>query len=232
MAGNETFSSAMASATNYKRWQIDLFRPYFGAALLEVGLGDGGLIDLLPRHERYYGLDIDAALLADAEARNPRAKYLRGDIGDPAVVPALDSAEVDTVLCFNVLEHISDDRAAVRNMADILRPGGHLLLLVPAFQALFNDLDRLAGHLRRYNVPALRRLIPENFEIARLDYVNPLGGLGWWLNRWVRHRSLESAKTTRQVLFFDRVVLPVSRALTPVTRRVFGQSVICAARKP
>ena len=99
--------------------------------------------------------------------------------------------KVRTIVCLNVIEHIEDDGKAVTNLARALQPGGHLLIIVPALELLFNDLDRLAGHHRRYSRSLLRsRLTEAGLEIVRCDYFNSIGGLGWLANRALRHGSL------------------------------------------
>jgi SAM-dependent methyltransferase len=138
---------------------------------------------------------------------------------------------IDTVFCANVLEHVPDHQTAVRNMVEIVQPGGHVLLFVPAFRWLYNDLDRLAGHQRRYMMQDLVRLAPPNAKIRRLEYFNPAAVLPWWLNGRVTHRSLETPLVNSQVAFFDRYVLPISRAVTPLTRKWFGQSIVCVLRR-
>ncbi len=221
----------MRDAVNYTRWLVDTFRDYFGESVLEVGIGHGGYYRCFPPVARYLGLDVDPELIDQARRAHPQGEYLTASITDPALPERLQPYGIDTVLCCNVLEHIADDRAAVRIMIELLPPGGHLLLFVPALQALYTDLDRLAGHHRRYTRDQIRSLVDDRSTILRLDYFNPVGGLGWWLNRLLRHRSLEDQAVARQVLFFDRVLLPVSRLINPLTAKVFGQSVVCVARK-
>lgn len=228
--GDATFSSAMAAAGNYRRWQVDIFRPWLGESVLEVGIGDGGFRDLLGARE-YVGLDLDAELIERARASRTGGDYVQADIEDPALPEALGGRRFDSVLCVNVLEHVPDDAAAVRNLAALLRPGGHLLLFVPAHPALYTEMDRLAGHHRRYRLAAVRALLPEGVDPVRLYYLNPVGALGWWANKLARPSSLEDRQVRGQVMLFDRVALPVSRLLTPLTRRLFGQSVVCVARK-
>jgi hypothetical protein len=82
-------------------------------------------------------------------------------------------------------------------------------------------------------VPEVRALLQRaGAEVLMVEYFNPVGGVGWWLNRFLPHRSLESRQVQGQVQLFDRYVLPVSRTVNPVTHRFFGQSVIAAGRKP
>ena len=73
--------------------------------------------------------------------------------------------------------------------------------------------------------------MPTGYRTVRLGYVNPIGAVGWWANRFRRHRSLEDRGVRWQVILFDRLALPLSRLLTPLTRRLFGQSVAAVVRK-
>ncbi|MEW6267163.1 MAG: class I SAM-dependent methyltransferase [Thermodesulfobacteriota bacterium] len=231
-SGAQTYSQAIVEAKNYARWVLSSFSPYWGRRLLEVGLGHGGFRELLPPDRSYIGLDLDPEIIARARARHPDDLYFQADAADPASLERLQGLNIDTVLCCNVLEHIPDDRAAVVNLLALLPPGGHLLLFVPACQALFGELDRLAGHLRRYSTRSLAALAPaESGRMVVLRYFNPLGGLGWWLNGFSKPLSLDDESVNRRIRFFDRFVLPWSRALDPLTRSFFGQSIVGVVEK-
>jgi len=228
-----TFSPAMSEATNYYRWIIDRFRPFIGKQVLEVGVGCGQILPYLPVDTSYYGVDIDADLLRNLEQDDDsRCRFILADVQGEDFVDRTAGIAVDTVVCFNVLEHLDDDARAISNLLNTLRPGGYLLIFVPAFPGLFNDLDRLAGHRRRYTLSGLEALVPEALcEIVQLCYFNPLGWLGWLLNRWARHQSLDAVGVSHQIHFFDRYILPLSRIVDPLTRRFVGQSAICIIRK-
>ena len=117
-------------------------------------------------------------------------------------------------------------------MANALSTGGHLLILVPALQQLYGDLDRLAGHYRRYHKSSMLKACGgAPIEILKLCYFNPIGGLAWWVNSLARHESLDDGAVNAQIRIFDKYVLPASRLIDPLTREFFGQSLICIARK-
>lgn len=228
--GIDTFSSSMGQASRYNRWILASVQPYLGPRVLEVGLGHGGVAALLPQGTEYVGVDLDPRVIQKARELLPRAQFIEGDITSAATLERLGERSHDCVLCLNVLEHVEDDGAAVRHLLRLVRPGGRLVLFVPAFQALFNDLDRLAGHVRRYGKAQLTALVTgAGGRVVRARYFNPVGAIGWWLNRWLRHGSLESGRVAGQVQFFDRYVLPVSRCLDLGTRGFFGQSILCIA---
>lgn len=223
-----TFSSGMREAHSYYRWIADRFRPHVGMRFLEVGVGGGQMLSLLPEGCSYAAVDIDAQLLADLRIADATV----ADIQAEDFVARIGGARFDTVLCFNVLEHVENDGTAVRNLLSVLEPGGHLLLLVPAFQFLFNDMDSLAGHCRRYTSANLSRLVPgELGVVVDCSYFNPIGYFGWLANGLFGHKDLDSTKINTQIRVFEKYILPLSRMLDPLSRRFLGQSVVCVVRR-
>jgi hypothetical protein len=67
--------------------------------------------------------------------------------------------------------------------------------------------------------------------LLRLEYLNPIGGLGWWLNSRIEHRDLDSTAVNVQIKLFIKYVMPLSRAITPLTKRFFGQSLLAEAER-
>ena len=231
-SGFATFSPAMEHATHYIAWVLSRFRPFLRGDILEVGLGHGSYQPYLSAYGTYLGVDIDHDAVRRAQARFPQAAFAQADVTAAPLSAQIDERQFDAILCFNVLEHIEDHAAAVRALLGVLRPGGHLLIGVPAGPALFNDLDRLAGHYRRYRRRDLLALVPSDVaSLHRLEYFNPIGALGWWANTLISHRALDTPAVSHQVEFFDRYVLPLSRLLNPLTRRFFGQSLLCVAER-
>src|SRR5262245_8491191 len=231
--GSETYSSAMSDAKNYMGWIIDSFGDTLAAPILEIGVGHGSYAQILKARGRYYGVDISADSVAAARERFPDVEFEVADITTPAFVSLTQSWGIQSIVCLNVLEHIPDHEAAVRGLGAALKPGGHLLVIVPALQLLYNDLDRFAGHCRRYKVSEVRALFDQaGLETVRADYFNFVGGVGWLANRLKRHSSLNDTAVNAQISFFDRWLVPVSRFVDPATRSFFGQSVIAVGRKP
>ena len=109
----------------------------------------------------------------------------------------------DAVVMVNVLEHIEDDRAAARGLFAAMKPGGKLLIFVPAlpFYA-YSELDRIYGHFRRYQRKDLSNCIESaGFRIERLRYFDITGVFPWWLLNTVigKHLSIRrfSGSTTK-----------------------------------
>jgi SAM-dependent methyltransferase len=230
--GAGTYSSAIADAQNYMNWVISQFEPYLKGQIVEIGFGHGQYSEVLSKFGDYCGLDHDRDSVEQAKAAMPGRNFAVCDILVREQLRSLFPAGVDTVFTINVLEHIEDDATAIANLVDVLKPGGHLLISVPALMFLYNDLDRLAGHCRRYTTRRLQDLLSDQpVEIVRLSYFNPIGGLGWLANRLKRYDSLNDAAVNGQIALFDKYIVPVSRALDPLSRGFFGQSVTCIARR-
>jgi len=230
---NSTFSSVMVDSINYNQWVLSTFNAYISKSVLELGIGHGEFCTFFKdKIDKYTGVDIDINLLEYAKQKYPNQHYYYGDITDVSFAKQLNDEKFDSFLCFNVLEHIQDDKLAVQNMLSVIKPNGYLLLFVPAFETLFSDLDRLAGHYRRYTKKTIKNLIlPNQGKIIRLEYFNSIGGIGWWLNKFTSHGSLESKMVHAQIRFFDKFVLPFSKVLNFATRNFFGQSVLCVVQK-
>ena len=134
---------------------------------------------------------------------------------------------VDSILCSNVLEHIEDDHAALRNMHAALKPEGRLVLVVPAGRWLYGSLDKVLGHCRRYTESAITdQLRAEGFEVEKAFSMNKPGVLGWWLNgKVLRKKTLGKL----QMKVFNTLV-PVFKLVDPLLPWT-GLSLVVVARK-
>jgi len=231
-SGKDTYSSAIASAYHYIDWVLSAFKPYLRGDIVEVGIGHGSYFETLAQYGNYVGIDIDPRSVREAQLRFPGVRFEQADILQPGFLKDFLPGKADAIVSINVLEHIADDQAALANLADALKVGGTLLISVPAMMGLYNDLDRLAGHCRRYHLSDFERMLaPLPVQIDRLCYFNPIGGLGWWANRFKSHDSLDSNAVNGQIKFFDKYIVPISKIVDPLSRRFFGQSLTCIARR-
>ncbi len=116
-------------------------------SILEAGCGTGGNLATLARRGRISAFEPHIDALAFARARNPEAEVLEGALPEQLPYPA---ASFDLVAALDVLEHVHNDHESARALVRLTRPGGWLLVTVPAHQALWGSHDRRLHHLRRY----------------------------------------------------------------------------------
>jgi SAM-dependent methyltransferase len=222
----------MSLAVNYHRWTYDMARPFLGRRVLEVGGGLGSFTRLLLDRDRVVTIDNDPDCTDHLRRRFAPCDQVRvrdADILDPALPEHLQSEGLDTAVCMNVLEHIEDDRAALRGIYRALQPGGRLILLVPAHPQLYGTLDTVVGHFRRYTrADGDEKMRDAGFTILRCHYFNSVGAMG----RYVIGRVRQQQETGRvQVSFYDRCVVPILSRAERIVTPPFGQSLVVVGRK-
>jgi SAM-dependent methyltransferase len=216
-------------AEKYARWIFAFLEPYLGRDILEVGAGHGTFTDLLARRNaRVVATDLSDRcidVLRERFSAVPNVEILPGDTSVSA-----RRGPFDTAILINVLEHIEDDDLALRHLWDSLKPGGRLVLWVPAFQRLYADFDRRVGHFRRYERRGLRfQLSRAGFSVVQVHYANAIGAMVWW----VVARQLGATPTRRSsVTAFDRYLIPIIRRMESRRPPPFGQSVFAVAARP
>lgn len=145
------------TANAWLRWDVvSRLLPPAPLDVLEVGCGQGAAGARLASLGQYVGVEPDDSSYAVAVERIGAAG---GEVRHGSVETLHDGELFDLVCAFEVLEHIEDDAAAVAAWIERLRPGGHLLLSVPAHSSRFAAADELVGHYRRYDPPAMRLLL-------------------------------------------------------------------------
>jgi glycosyltransferase involved in cell wall biosynthesis len=185
----------MAGLAAYNRWLHDRFDAFLGRRVLEVGSGVGNQTCYFADRERVIASDIEPHYLRELRRRfedysNVRVASFVFPLSEDARAD-LRAERPDTIVCMNVLEHIEQDGATLRDFASVLGPGGRLVLLVPALPRLFGTLDVALHHFRRYDRDGLQRLVTESgFDVKEIRYLNRPGVLGWWLNSRVLKRTV------------------------------------------
>ena len=216
----------VASAVNYRRWLVSLALPYLGEHAVEIGAGQGDYVE----DWAAAGIRITASEAEPGRLELLRERFTGNELVDVVAYTAPSEVEgsYSAAVAYNVLEHIPDDVAALRGFAKLLRPGGAVVLIVPAFEFAMGRFDRAVGHQRRYRVAGLRAALEEaGLRVERIHYVNSLGLLAWFVGmRLLRMTPGEGPILT----LWDRGVIPLLRRLERRRHPPFGQSVFAVAR--
>jgi 2-polyprenyl-3-methyl-5-hydroxy-6-metoxy-1,4-benzoquinol methylase len=212
------------------------------ARVLDAGCGWGVTLEALEqRAYRATGLDVSRQALERLDQADRR--LIEADLTRSFSPLVVAHSAFDAVLALDVIEHVDDDRAVLANLARLVRPGGILIVSVPALPELFSEFDRVQGHRRRYDAEQLRAAF-EDTEL-RTEQVF------WWgswlvpLFRFRRHRSSANAAQVPEEIYRRHLRLPPwpvpalfraafaweeARALSGKTKR--GTSLVAVARRP
>ncbi len=224
---------ALADARGLGDWQFAQAEPYARGTVAEVGAGIGTFSERLldAGVERLLLIEPEAACVVHLRARfgaDPRVTISGETLPESPALAAL-AGSCDLVLCQNVLEHIADDGAALTSMGAALRPGGVVVVLVPAHPRLFGALDRAYGHERRYTRERLMSLAAEaGLEVVSLVSFNALGILGWWTKTRFSPQPRLDPASLRWYERLLRVWRPVEDRIRPRLR--VGLSLVLVAR--
>src|SRR5688572_14335973 len=157
------------------RWRFDLISDVLSSLrrdgpfrILDAGCGTGQMLKCLEAHGEAIGIDSSSQAIGYAQARGVR-RLVRGSITDP---PFRDGS-FDCVVALDVIEHVDDDIGILSKLHEVVKPGGHLVITVPAFKSLWSEHDEINQHKRRYRAGQLRRLVEEaGFDLERVSYCN------------------------------------------------------------
>jgi SAM-dependent methyltransferase len=219
------------NARNWKRYIADRLRPCLKGDVLEVGAGLGAFTAVLSKRsvKSWRCLEPDPAMAEHLvhfveNANFPFACHVcNGMLAD------LSRDQVfDTILYIDVLEHIEEDRAELAQAAQLLNPGGFLVVLSPAHQWLYSPFDAAIGHFRRYAVSDAADITPPGLTLASAHYLDSVGLLAMFANKALLRASMP---TLRQVLLWDRLMVPLSRLLDQIWFGRLGRSVLFIWRR-
>lgn len=221
----------MAKAANYFAWQHRLVIRELGKRVIEIGCGIGNFTRLMFDREAVLAVDAEPGCIERLQQRFPNQPNLRAETCD-VMAPEfgdLCAFRADSCVCLNVLEHIEHDRDALRRMADVLTPGGVVILLVAASPSLYGKIDELLGHHRRYTRASMSRIAAEaGLRVKNSYYLNAVGFFGWWTNSHILKRDTQSPA---QIEIFDRYIVPVASRVEGIIHPPFGQSLFVVLEK-
>jgi SAM-dependent methyltransferase len=233
---------SLAAARNYQLWLKDSVLPYLGSRILELGSGIGNLSQHLPKRERLILSDIDPALLTLLRAKIPEVDpvSILQFSPDESIALRLTNERIDTVVSFNVMEHVPDDRALLRDLLEMLRKSPtsgpkRLVSLVPAHQWAFGEIDRRFGHYRRYSSHSFATCLADaggkvNGATYYSRYLNLPGLMGWWLNGRIRKKSEIGQGSMRVFEALCPVIRPLDDFLHKALNFPAGNSLLTVYR--
>ena len=222
---------SLAEAKNYYAWVMRQFEPYVGPDMIEVGAGIGTFSEFIladPKVQRLVAIEPATNTLPHIRKRfenNSRVDVRPGYLSSHAT-----SLQGDAIVAVNVMEHVPDDAQFLRDAFTAVKPGGRLLLFVPALPAIFGTLDVAFEHHRRYTRATLRKVIEQaGWKPTRISYMNMPGIAAWFTaGRILRKNSIAA----RDAKTYDRLVVPWLSKLESIVEPPIGSNLIAIAAKP
>lgn len=220
----------LEGANDYNTWIGESLSQFLSSPVLEVGAGIGNITKFFLSKKSLSVTDIDTHLVGFLKEKFTQ---LPTDSIFTLNIEKTPSKKLQgkfaSIVAINVLEHIKDDSLALKNLRDMLRPKGKLVLLVPAKKFAYTKLDKSLGHFRRYEKEELQgKMLNAGFKIERLYFFNFLGLFTWIVRDKISRTHTHLSPT--HISLFDNIVkvLKVIEKYIPIP---IGISLIVVARK-
>jgi len=202
--------------------------------VLDVGCGTGLILEALNSFCRPVGIDFSRKALSYCQNRNLNSLLL----ADVDHLP-IASQSCDILLALDLLEHIPDDHKLLRDFFRILKPGGFLLVTVPAHQFLWSEHDEALNHFRRYSFNQILRLVRSaGFEVQKSSYAISFVFLPIVIFRLLQRIFKKSDKPKTHLIRLPYtanklliLLLYLEAFIIKFVKLPFGVSIICVARK-
>ncbi len=208
------------SAYNFRNYQISLVKKYLKGNSVEVGPGKGELVN-------YYKKYLSSIRLIEPNYKlfsflKKKYKNKRIKIENKTIYKVKNKFQ--TVMYFDVLEHIKKDLNEVRQAQKKLAKNGYLIISVPAHQIFYNKFDKSVGHFKRYNKKDFKKIsIETNLKIEKIIYYDSFGLLLLILNKLFNFSNKDLKSKVKIWNFF----IPFSRFIDLITFNRFGKSLLC-----
>jgi SAM-dependent methyltransferase len=225
----------IAKAERFNRWMYDQIKDHLKGEILEIGSGIGNISKLVIESDHSITLsdynEEYCAILKEKFSGNRNVRdVIRIDLLHPEFEKKFlrQKEKFDCIFLLNVIEHIEDDKLSIRNCRFLLKPGGHLILLAPAYSWLYGTFDEQLGHYRRYTIKSMSELLQDqNFEIRSGSYFNVAGIAGWFLfGKIFRRRMLG-----KNAMSAFNSIVPFAKLTDKLMARKAGLSIIATGIK-
>ena len=222
----ETATERFDDANFHIKYCLSIFRKYLIGNILEVGAGCGSFT------RNYYKKNMDEIVLTEKDdkqiidLKNKFRKNLNISISSLDIEKLTKS--FDTILYLHVLEHIKDDIKEIENATKKLNKDGHLIIMVPAHQKIYGNLDKAVGHYRRYEKEFFNKKF-DDLSIVSFKFLDSMGYILYFLNRIFF--SKEIFPSDLKIFLWDKIFTPLTILMDLITNYKFGKCIVAIYQK-
>jgi len=224
----------IAEAEQFNQWMYRCIRPLIRGEVLEIGSGIGNISKFMVADQFSLTLsDYNPEYCALLKARFGQHKNVHDILQLDLLHPDFKTVyhhlcqQFDSLILLNVIEHLPDDARALQHCKFLLRQGGRIIVLAPAYNWLYCSLDKKLGHYRRYTLETMTSLFSaSHFHIRDKKYFNFLGIAGWL----IFGKVLGHSQIGQEMSFYNKLV-PLAKFLDSLFLHKAGLSVLVAGEK-
>lgn len=222
----ETATERFDDANFHIRYCLSFIKKYIKGDVLEIGAGCGSFTRnyVKPDHKNITLTELDNKNILDLNQKFKNFKNIK--ILNTTISKIKN--EYDTILYLHVLEHIKDDQNEIKEAIKRLKKGGHLLIMVPAHQKIYSNLDRAVGHYRRYE----REFFKEEFlnlKRVSLFSLDIIGYLLYFLNKIFFKKEIFPSRL--KIFIWDKIGTPLTAIIDRLTNYNYGKCIIVIYKK-
>ena len=213
-------------ATLHIRYCLSFIKKYINGNILEVGAGCGSFT------KTYISTNQQSIFLTELDTKNIKDLNLRFSNEKKIKIFQKKINEIDgkfdCILYLHVLEHIEDDIAELENAVNKLKVGGHIIIMVPAHQHIYSNLDKAVGHYRRYD----KKFFKENLvglERVKLMSLDAIGYFLYFLNKLIFKKEIFPSKM--KIFIWDKIFTPFTILLDFFSGYKFGKCILAIYKK-
>ena len=222
----ETATERFDNANFHIKYCLLSLKKFISGNIIEIGAGCGSFT------RNYYNPKIKSIVLTEMDLKNINELKIKFD--HDSNIQILNSSiekierKFDTVLYFHVLEHIKDDINEIKNAVKKLNTGGHIIMMVPAHQKVYSNLDKAVGHFRRYEKDFFKKNLL-GLELVNFKYLDAMGYLLYYLNRIFFKKETFPSKL--KIFLWDKIFTPITVIIDFITNYRLGKCIIAIYRK-
>lgn len=225
---------------NYRKYQYDLIGKYIGKNIMEVGSGEKGFTNEIVKNveniKRLISIEPSKTLFKLHKNKFLFPKFVSFFMKDLFDLKKKTFGSFDTILFIHVLEHIKEDKKALEKSYELLKPGGKILIEVPALPFLYSSHDKFLGHYRRYSKKYMLSIINKKklkvIDIWYQDFIGILGSLLYFKFKKITLNTNTGANlVSNQGKIYDKYIVPFQKFVEKYIRPPIGLSLTIILQK-